>query len=521
MKRSQHEVEGNGAGASDGAGAAVYRMERLVRSTSEPMPLYRPPPEGEPFPVDALPPLLRDGVLGAHGETQAPIALCAQSVLACASLAVAKIADVQRHDGQTCPTSLFFATIAASGERKTSTDRIVIRELAAYERELARIFEAEEAEHQAKMAAFEASKAAVKRKKGADRAGLEAALSELRAPMQPTWPRITADAGATAEGLFKLLRYGHGFAGLFTSEGGSFVGSHAMKDENKRAFIAMLNEAWDGAPLKRTRSEDGSSTIYDRRLSVHIMLQPGLAERMFSDADMGDQGLLARFLVAAPASAMGTRFGEPTKASRAALECFHASARRMWRHPVAHKLDAPGELDLETITMSDRARLRIREFAREFVERNLGEGGELRPISAFANKLPEHVARLAAVFACFGDPDAREIDADAAASAITLGRWYAGEHIRVLSRGSVSAALLNAEALLAWMAARSSPRVWIGDVYMRGPAAFRVAKRARAALMELERHGLVRRVEGGCVIEGVNRKEVWEVVSETPHREAA
>ena len=56
-------------------------------------------------------------------KVQAPIAICAQSVLAAATLAVQGRADVQLPTGQSRPISGYFITVAGSGERKTSADR--------------------------------------------------------------------------------------------------------------------------------------------------------------------------------------------------------------------------------------------------------------------------------------------------------------------------------------------------------------------------------------------------------------
>lgn len=50
------------------------------------MAIYNP----DNFPIDALPPLLRDAVLDLHAITKAPIPIAVASVLAALSLAVCK-----------------------------------------------------------------------------------------------------------------------------------------------------------------------------------------------------------------------------------------------------------------------------------------------------------------------------------------------------------------------------------------------------------------------------------------------
>ncbi len=64
-------------------------------SVETPRPLMREVPPAEPFPVDVLGGVLRSAAEAIHDRTQAPMAICAQSVLAAATLAVQGHADVE------------------------------------------------------------------------------------------------------------------------------------------------------------------------------------------------------------------------------------------------------------------------------------------------------------------------------------------------------------------------------------------------------------------------------------------
>jgi uncharacterized protein DUF3987 len=65
-----------------------------------------------------------DGALGIRNVTLAPTAICAQSVLSVATLAVQAHADVELPTGAVRPVSNNFITIAETGERKTSVDNL-------------------------------------------------------------------------------------------------------------------------------------------------------------------------------------------------------------------------------------------------------------------------------------------------------------------------------------------------------------------------------------------------------------
>lgn len=77
----------------------------------DPEPLCRRPDSPEPFPVEALGGVLAPAALAMYEIIKAPLAVCAQSVLAGANLAVQGHADVAI-DGRHFPISEFILTIA-------------------------------------------------------------------------------------------------------------------------------------------------------------------------------------------------------------------------------------------------------------------------------------------------------------------------------------------------------------------------------------------------------------------------
>ena len=92
-----------------------------------PRPLVRELPPAEEFPVDALGGLLSGAARAINDRVRAPLAICGQSVLAAATLAVQAQADVQLPTGHIKPVSDYFVTVAESGERKTAADTEALR----------------------------------------------------------------------------------------------------------------------------------------------------------------------------------------------------------------------------------------------------------------------------------------------------------------------------------------------------------------------------------------------------------
>src|SRR5690348_4648061 len=102
------------------ASIADARHERP--RTEPPRPLMRELPPADPFPIVALGAVLAAAAEAIHDRVQAPLAMCGQSVLAAATLAVQGHTDVELPTGQKRPLTNFYLTIAATGERKTAVD---------------------------------------------------------------------------------------------------------------------------------------------------------------------------------------------------------------------------------------------------------------------------------------------------------------------------------------------------------------------------------------------------------------
>jgi hypothetical protein len=143
-------------------------------------------------------------------------------VLAAAALAAQGLADVVLPTGQRRPLSLYFVSVAASGERKSSADHEALAPVEAREKELRALPDADHAAFEDGLAAWKAERQAIladKKLKG--RAAKEGALAALGpAPVAPLVPMLTAPE-PTYEGLCRLLAEGHPSVGVFSAEGAS------------------------------------------------------------------------------------------------------------------------------------------------------------------------------------------------------------------------------------------------------------------------------------------------------------
>lgn len=174
----------------------------------DPLPLMRVIEKGDPFPVDVLPPVMKNAILRVHDVVQAPLDLVCQSFLASVTLAVQPHVDVLI-DGRKFPCSNNFIAIGVSGERKSAVDRIAIGPIKEKQYEQGKIFHGDRHKREAELAAWENNrKAALSKKSGQVIEEILSAIGEQPRHVQPCYlfsePSFQAIERAFAEGRFTL-----------------------------------------------------------------------------------------------------------------------------------------------------------------------------------------------------------------------------------------------------------------------------------------------------------------------------
>lgn len=478
------------AGIGDGDLAALL-ADAGPASNDGPIPLFPPMPAAERFPIEALGPVLSRAAAAISRKVQVPEAIAAQSVLAAAALAAQAHADVVLPYGQTRPLSLFFVTVAASGDRKSTADNEALWPIRKREKTLKEEHEEAHREWSIAIAAYNAEKKKVESDRKMDFDARKAALTALGPePEKPLHPFLTAPE-PTIEGLVKAWTTAPAALGIFTAEGGQFIGGHGMSQDNRLKTAAAYSEIWDGHPIKRIRSLDGVSILYGRRLSMHLMVQHEAAAQFLSDGLLRDQGLLSRVLVAAPESIAGTRFYRDTAPEDdAAIRAYGARVLSILeaRWPLAE--GRRNELEPRALPITEEAAAAWRAFY-DHIEGQCGPGSELRPIQDFAAKSAEHAARIAGVLTIVDNIHATEIGIEAMHSALTLTDWYVNEAVRLQRAARTDAKLMVAQQLLDWMRERGEEVFSFREIVQFGPSATRTKSAAEDALTTLTAHGWV------------------------------
>lgn len=475
---------------------------------SEPEPLRRPLPPAEPYPIDALGPVLSAATRRIHEVVQAPAALCGQSILAAASLAAQVHADVMV-DGRREPLSLFVMTIAESGERKSAADRVALHAHRDYERSALDQYSTDMQIYNFALQAHEAASRAAAKGKKVD--SIQSALEDLGPPPSAPLNPILLVPTPTLEGIHKLYATGRPGIGLFHDDAGEFLGGHAMSAENRTKSAAGLSRLWDAGEFDRVRAGDGAQKYFGRRLSMHLMIQPVIAESVLSDDILTGQGLLARALLAWPASTIGYRpYVETDLAVDPDLARYRRHVSALLEREPNLRAGTINELEPRTLTLTPEAK-RVWIAVHDAIETDQQDGAAWASVRAWASKAPAQALRIAGVLTLIEDPDAGVIQAETIERAALLMQHHLREAARIVGTASVPLETRHAEALRDWCHREKRTHLHARAALQYGPGCIRTSAAFDAAIQVLERAGWAVRIDGGYHIDGAMRRRAWMI----------
>lgn len=450
----------------------------------DPLPLFREVPPASLFPVEALGPILGAAAKEMQGTIKAPLAVIAQSLLGAASLVTQAHANIGI-DGRITALSLFLITVAESGERKSAVDDVALADVFTWQKHLCVVHREEFRAYQVALEAWKK-----KQKTSSDWNNNQHGQTEPEPPIQP----IILIEEPTYEGLVKYLEGGQPSVGLFSDEGGRFLGGSAMSRDNVLKTLAGFSSFWDAKPDKpitRIRSGDKTLALYGRRVALHLMIQESVYSQLNQQSMCESQGFLPRCLIAFPESMAGQRTYvkvDPKKGRAVCLFRERCNSLLDRKYPTEPPPEPQNQLTPPTIELTGAAKDLWVHF-HDRLEAQLGSGQRYHSIRRFGSKAPEHLLRIAGVLALFENPEVRGVDVQYIERAAVIMDYYLAERLRLESYCCIDPNLLAAQKVLDWASAKGKLGVSLRELYQLGPADVRSKDKALTILRVLESHG--------------------------------
>jgi Protein of unknown function (DUF3987) len=474
-------------------------------------PLYRTPPEREQYPVRSLMGL-QAPVLAQQYKNGAPVEITAGAMLSATALVSQALYDIELPALGRKPTSLFFATVGSSGERKSREDQDATLAIAQLVKEWTNNYEMDNCFALNAIEVWELQRRTAKREHKRNPSALKAALDALGPkPPQPMPPQLILE-DATIEAVLMHLEK-RPWAGIFSAEAGTLVGNSSFAEDRITHTAGRLNQLWDGRIPDRHRVGTGTQILAGRRCSLHLMLHPRLFGQLFGHPTLLDLGTFARWLVVYPDSRMGWRptVVDLTPPHQEALDEYY---RRIQLLADTQPTISHGGLEPTTLKLTDDAKTLFVAMIGMY-EELLRKDGDYYEIRDFGAKLAEHTGRLAAVLAVYNNPRAPVVDENAIESGCLLAVYYANEMKRLRAIAGITEAEHITNDLRQWCLEYTAKvrreEFHLAEVYQYGPRAVRTPAIARAHLATLVETGWLEELPADIIIDGRKRQHSWQI----------
>ncbi|EJS8004581.1 DUF3987 domain-containing protein [Salmonella enterica] len=379
------------------------------------------------YPVDKFPPVMSELIDTLHDDSQIPMEIIGNAVLAAASMACQSLVDLElSHNTTPELCSLYLLTLAESGEGKTTINKQVMAPFYEFMDELYADYEHRLFKYKGEVELWRIKKKVLEREvssayKHPDEEEGESVEEKekkvrLHIDNEPQKPkRLTLIYEDTT---LKALTDGmdvcsHG--GLISDEAIIFFKGYTNDK------FGILNKGWEGGVYAHKRA-DGTDTLIKPCLTVSLMTQPRVAKDYFRKGEgiAKDVGFLARFLFSEAKSTIGNRTDNTDfSRSRKCLNIFHDRIRALLSQQKEYITS--NKFSKKTLTLSAKALAVKKQFGNEINDKI---GLESSHIKEILSKSGTNAARIAAIFHCFNDNSNNEISPEHMTDACDIMRWY-------------------------------------------------------------------------------------------------
>ncbi|MCK0188233.1 YfjI family protein [Aeromonas hydrophila] len=337
-------------------------------------------------------------------RTKAPKFMILTQMLSVISIASQQLVDISPKSGMKMPTSLYILILAASGERKSTVDKLLMKPVREFEKWLSEQAEYAQQRYQTDFELWCMKQKMLKKeliemyKQGEEQTTLIEAwhAHQLNKPTPPIVRRILAEDVTVAK-LKSMLAGENTSLALVSDEAGTLLSSDLMKDN------ALFNSLWSGQTIRVDRANATEVHIEGARLTLSMQVQPKIyrAFRASNGDVMRSSGLDARILLCEPESNIGYRQEDrddnPSFNDRIKLGRFNSRIEALLKEGMEHRKQK-----------KQRHCLKLTDMAKDVwqnkfndIEYAMRDGECLERYRDFGSKFMEQASRIAAVLHIF------------------------------------------------------------------------------------------------------------------------
>ena len=429
------------------------------------------------FPVDCLPPVLRDMIMATSESLQVDPAMPAMLALAAVSFCMCKRVIVNPKPGHIEQPGLYVMTIADPGNKKSKTLDLLTTPIHEKEAEvnLDRSADISRTRHERDMLDRTIENKKKQLGRGDDDQDIKRQVLDLvkqREEMQVVTPvEFTVD-DITPEKLGKVLKQNRERLGVFSAEG-SFIDVISGRYTKGVSNLNLLCQAYTGDRYKYSRINDDSILVLDHPcMALGLLVQPDVLRTMTKDGTAEGRGLNGRFLYSFPASRSGDRQWRSTPIPDSVAKAYSDTIRML--------LDHDETTEISTLKLDRDAENAMSVFHGDIQTRLRGQEGDLCHIRSWAEKIVGTTCRIAAVLHAAKCPHGYHqfaIEVDSSRAAIRIATEYLVPHaLAAFHAMKFDPDMDLAERIIQWLKDTGKAEVSKRDIHYRFKASVQGAE---------------------------------------------
>lgn len=449
-----------------------------------------------PFPVEALPPVLRRFSEEVAESYQVPVDMPAMLSLVTAAVPLSKYLRIQLRPDWSEPCNVYVAVALPPASRKSAVVAAMTKPLYAFERESKKAIQNEIKRAKLKRDALNGK--LKKAKKAAEQAApeeLDQALREVEEiekvmPEIPTPVRLVAD-DVTPEKLASLLAENDGKMAIISAEGGIFE-SIAGRYSNGIPNLDVILKGHAGDNLRVDRIGRETELIDSPALTIGLTVQPEVLKGLAAKPGFRDRGLIGRFWLVMPPSMIGSRKIE--------TQPIYPDTQIKYQYLIGDLLDlfhCIGDDQLPVtryITLEPEATQIFKEYCQS-IEKELGPGGSMEMIKDWGGKLAGGVARIAAILHAVINHKApwdSSVNSESMLNAIKIGDYLLRQALSVFHLMGADPDINGAQRIVKWILRNQIEDFTVRDVHMAHRSSFQKSREILPCITILAERGYIR-----------------------------
>ena len=381
----------------------------------------------QPFPMQSLPPLLRDYLKAVADYVQVTPEMAVLPLLSVLALCVQSKAVI-KHTGNshTEPLNLYTITVASPGERKSGSLKEFMRPVEEFQEHYNKIHATEIEEYRTERTFLENQKSNAMRGKNADLHTAKT-ISKQISELERKHELVLNVSDATPEALaMEIYRQG-GKIGIIDDEGSVFdvlSGIYSSGQSNINIFL----KAYDGSNYTILSRTKDNIELKSPLLTMGLMVQPEHFQEAMNNKQFSGRGFIHRFLFSFPESKAGYLKMSSPDIPETLQNRYSELIKRLLRLPESELIPV--------IRCNREAELLFSDY-HEHLQKEIRDGGIFENLKEWASKQFARALRIAGILHICEHEPTEWLTGQTAMNSIAIAMWAENHALNALS-GSAS-----------------------------------------------------------------------------------